>query len=164
MTKRSKAATVDLKVRVKEPMRAALERSAKSRGISMNAEMGRRLERSFESEAARGGPDVDAILDAMGAAMKATGESMAFLATGKLHKDGRWLSHPFAFDKAARAAAHVLEGFRPPGEIVRPTPNIVEVVGGDEASAISRAIEFLDRSPELFGDKTLREIGKGQKS
>jgi hypothetical protein len=45
--RRKQSATVDLKVRMKEPLRATLERSAKKRAVSLNAEAVDRLERSF---------------------------------------------------------------------------------------------------------------------
>jgi hypothetical protein len=48
MADRDEAATAQLKVRMKEPLRALLEESARHRGASMNAEIVRRLERSFE--------------------------------------------------------------------------------------------------------------------
>jgi Arc-like DNA binding domain len=50
MSKRIKAATVDVGLRVKEPMRARIERSAKGRGVSMNAEINARLEATFTKE------------------------------------------------------------------------------------------------------------------
>ena len=40
--------TVELKLRIKEPLRAALAQLAGRRGISLNAEMSLRLEQSFE--------------------------------------------------------------------------------------------------------------------
>jgi hypothetical protein len=48
MTTRDEAQTVQLGVRMKEPLRAALEDAAKRHGISMNQEAVRRLERSFD--------------------------------------------------------------------------------------------------------------------
>jgi|GEM_PF-2753998 hypothetical protein len=50
MTRRPKAATVDIGLRVKEPMRARIEKGAKKRGVSMNAEIADRLETSFTKE------------------------------------------------------------------------------------------------------------------
>ena len=50
MSKRTRAATVDIGLRVKEPMRARIERSAKDRGVSMNAEINDRLETTFTKE------------------------------------------------------------------------------------------------------------------
>lgn len=38
------------KVRLKEPLRAALERTAADRGVTMNAEIARRLEQSFRDD------------------------------------------------------------------------------------------------------------------
>jgi hypothetical protein len=48
MARRDEAQTVQVGLRVKEPLRVLLEESARERGISMNAEIVRRLERSFE--------------------------------------------------------------------------------------------------------------------
>ena len=45
MADRDQATTVQLKVRMKEPLRADLEEAAQRRGVSMNAEIVRRLER-----------------------------------------------------------------------------------------------------------------------
>jgi predicted HicB family RNase H-like nuclease len=46
--KREKSATIQLKMRMKEPLRARLEESARDRGVSLNAEGVSRLERSFQ--------------------------------------------------------------------------------------------------------------------
>ena len=45
---RKKSVTVDLKVRMKEPLRAKIEAAAKENGVSLNAEAVARLERSFQ--------------------------------------------------------------------------------------------------------------------
>ena len=47
---RKKSDSVQLKVRVKERLRARVDRSAKRHGISLNAEIGNRLEKSFNAE------------------------------------------------------------------------------------------------------------------
>src|SRR5437763_528741 len=47
---RETSAAVDIKIRMKEPLRADIERAATEKGISMNAEMVERLSRSFEQE------------------------------------------------------------------------------------------------------------------
>jgi hypothetical protein len=44
---RPDTAYVTLRLRIKEPLRAEIERAAAARGVSMNAEMQRRLEASF---------------------------------------------------------------------------------------------------------------------
>jgi ribosomal protein L18E len=45
---RAESKTVQVGLRIKEPLRAALEEAARRRGMSMNAEIAWRLERSFE--------------------------------------------------------------------------------------------------------------------
>jgi Arc-like DNA binding domain len=50
MTKRPRAATVDIGLRVKEPVRARIERAAKDNGVSMNTEINGRLDSSFTKE------------------------------------------------------------------------------------------------------------------
>ena len=50
MAKRSRSDTIQLKARMKEPLRAKLEAAAEEKGISLNAEMVHRLERSFSDE------------------------------------------------------------------------------------------------------------------
>jgi hypothetical protein len=47
MEKRAVTANVDIKIRMKEPLREQIERDAAERGISMNAAMVDRLNRSF---------------------------------------------------------------------------------------------------------------------
>ena len=44
---------VQLKIRMKEPLRAALEMGAKEKGVSLNAETVSRIERSFREEATK---------------------------------------------------------------------------------------------------------------
>src|SRR5260370_32637039 len=50
MARRKQTATVDLRVRMKEPLRAALEAEARKKGHSLNAEAVHRLERSFDRQ------------------------------------------------------------------------------------------------------------------
>ena len=122
MSRRKQSATVDLKLRVKEPLRAAIERAARHRGISMNAEMVRRLEQTTQRDERLGGPRVASILETVATAMRTTGEHGAFVATSKRHHEGAWLDHPYAFDQAVKASQAVLEAFRPDGKIVVPVP------------------------------------------
>ena len=48
MVKRSKTAIIQIKVRMREPLRAHLEQAAKRRGVSLNNEIVDRLETSRE--------------------------------------------------------------------------------------------------------------------
>jgi hypothetical protein len=52
MTRRPKTAVAQLKVRLREPLRAQLEKSARQHGVSLNAEIAKRLDQSFEWEKA----------------------------------------------------------------------------------------------------------------
>ena len=48
MAKRHKSATVQLKLRIREELRQKLEREARRKDVSLNSEMARRLEDSFD--------------------------------------------------------------------------------------------------------------------
>lgn len=50
MTRRAGSNTVDIGLRLKETLRAKVERAAKHRGASMNGEIVSRLEQSFEHQ------------------------------------------------------------------------------------------------------------------
>lgn len=71
---RKQSATVQLKTRMKEPLRARLEEAAKDRGVSLNSELVDRLERSFEREnniiQSIGGLEYFALLAMLGNAVK----------------------------------------------------------------------------------------------
>jgi hypothetical protein len=55
--KRDRTALADVKTRLREPLRAKLERAARHNGVSMNAEICARLERSFQQQEEFGGPE-----------------------------------------------------------------------------------------------------------
>ncbi len=57
MAKRSRSDTIQLKARMKEPLRAKLEAAATAKGVSLNAEMVHRLEQSFLADDFLGGPE-----------------------------------------------------------------------------------------------------------
>ena len=50
---RAKSATIDLKVRMKEPLRARLEKSARGDGVSLNAQAVKCIERSLDENDSR---------------------------------------------------------------------------------------------------------------
>lgn len=133
MPKRKQTDTVDLKVRMKEPLRASLERAAKRRGVSMNAEAVNRLEQSFEIEDRFGGPRMVELMESVARIMKQTGEIAGHYESGKSAKRGQWLGMPYAFDQAISAANVALESFRPPGEPVVPESTIDRLAAIDEA-------------------------------
>ena len=163
MPKRPQSATVHLKVRMKEPVRAALEKAAAKRGTSMNSEIVRVLERSFGFDERLGGTDVAAILEVVGAAMKLAGETGGFLATHKISKHGAWLVNPWAFDAALNAAVAVLKAHRPPGDIVEPKWEIDEVVGGDPEETKAQLHRLLkDLGPMMAAYNTRNQKQGGE--
>jgi hypothetical protein len=121
MSEREEAATVQLKVRMKEPLRANLEEAARRRGVSMNAETVHRLERSFEQdqriEDVFGNRDLFGLLRAVAAVMDAAGEVACIMFSRRNEASRGWLDSPYAYDQAMQAAVRTLDMFRPPGEI-----------------------------------------------
>ena len=157
MAKRAQSATVHLKVRFKEPIRAALKKAADKRGTSMNSEIVRVLERSFGSDDRLGGPILADMLEAVGAAMKSTGEMAAFMATRKISKHGAWLANPYGFDQALKAAVAVLKAHRPPGDIVEPKWETTEVVGGDPEETKAMVSTIQATLGQLVAAKTMAD-------
>src|SRR5437764_599474 len=125
---RRSSATVDLKIRMKEPLRREVERAAKQKGISMNAELIERVEaagrgerRLAEVEEMLGGREIFGILMVIGRAMRETGVVAGFSARTTLGDVNRWFLNPYAYDQAVKAATAVLEAMRPPGDIAPPS-------------------------------------------
>ena len=156
MARRKKSATVQLKVRIKEELRARLEKAAKARDVSMNAEIGERLEKSFEYENRLGGPLVADLVESIGAVMRSTGEHGAFFATHQIHKDGKWLANPYAFDQATKAAKTVFKAHRPPGKITVPSPTVHHVVGGDPKESEELVRHLFTELGALMAEKEMR--------
>jgi hypothetical protein len=125
MVEREKTATAEIKIRVKEPLRARVAAAARERGVSMNAEFADRLERSFVQDEgladAFGSRDLYAFMRAIAAAMTHAGEIAALVKPRPSTDDSlSWLTEPYAFDQAAKAAGCVIEAFRPPGDCSPP--------------------------------------------
>ncbi|WP_336488832.1 hypothetical protein [Methylobacterium nigriterrae] len=113
MTDREQSDTVQLKLRLKEPDRAALERAAQGRGVSMNTEIVDRLRRSFD--------DDRSVSDIFGnrrdfALMKLIYSTIETISN--LNKpDADWLEDPYRFDQAFKAVTAIFESIRPPGAV-----------------------------------------------
>jgi hypothetical protein len=120
MPERTKADSAQLKVRMKEPLRAALEEAARDRGVSMNTEIVARLERSFEQDQRLkdvfGSDELYRLAQTLALVMDDTRYAAGFSEEG----DASWLRHPYTYDQAVKAVNVVLEALRPPGEIVQP--------------------------------------------
>jgi hypothetical protein len=128
MAKRGKSARAQVPLRIPEALRARIDRAAKEAGNSMNAEIGERLERSFETEDRFGGPQLVELMEMIAIVMRSTGQNAAFYETGKRPHQGEWLALPYAFDQAIKAAVAVLEQHRPPGEVVVPAERVIEQI------------------------------------
>ena len=121
MVRKGKPARAQLPLRIPEAQRARLEKAAKTRGVSMNAEITFRLAGSFEAEEKLGGPRVAALIEIIAAAINSAGETAAFFAdSSKSHNRGKWLVQPYPFDQAVKAANIILEYHRPKGSTAEP--------------------------------------------
>lgn len=107
MAGRDKTATVDIKIRMKEPLRAEVEAAAKDRGVSMNAEMVARLAQSFRDEGLFASPGVRlwAILKAD--EFSKTGQAAAARA-GLDTADQVWMNNPACLLEASLAVVEAL--------------------------------------------------------
>jgi hypothetical protein len=108
-------------------MKRLLDEAAANSGRSQSQEAEMRLEHSFDRlsllpEVLRlvYGRDLAAVLIMLGDAMQIVGEKGGFYTTETVEGVENWLEVPYAFDQAAKAANHVLEILRPPGEIKLP--------------------------------------------
>jgi hypothetical protein len=120
MPTRDDAATVQLKIRIKEPLRAAIEDDAEARRVTMNAVINDRLESSFRGDAQSRdlreafalalGADVAAITLAMGLAIRDVVKWFHLPPKTDL------LSNAFIFDQAMAAILRVIESVRPDGD------------------------------------------------
>ncbi len=119
MARRAKSDTVQLKTRMKEPLRAKLEAAAEENGISLNAEMVQRLERSFAKEKSRAAISeeaVDGFYASFGkletflvARLLANAIQTIEAVTGK-----NWMDDPEAHRQTQVARIKILDAFRPP--------------------------------------------------
>ena len=162
MAQRGKTTRAQVGLRVPERLRARLEKAADVTGNSMNAEILERLEQSFEFEKRFGGPGMVDMIEQVASTMKSTGEWAGEFTTATRPLSGRgkyrWRASPWAYDHAMRAAVAVLEHFRPPGEIVAPTPEVVELVVGDEDELFEKARQKLrDLARRTADDELTKE-------
>ena len=119
--KRPKTATVDLKVRMKEPLRAKIETSAKKSGISLNAEVVRRIESSFEAEKR----ELLIVSQATGGVYASFGGLEGFMvmrllanaiSTIELTSGRKWREDPALFAEVKKACDRILDFFKPRDE------------------------------------------------
>jgi hypothetical protein len=137
MAERDKTATVNLKVRMKEPLRAQIEASATGRRISMNAEVIGRIENSFRDEASMKqalelayGPRTTVLLLALGKLIRNAG-TISVATKGKPAVDDAWLDDAFAYRQVTAGIEALMADsrLRPDGDAAAPTPHYLNVVG-----------------------------------
>ena len=122
MAPREQSATIQLKIRMKEPLRAALEKAAQERGVSLNSEAVKRLELSFEEQkresliaaqaaggvyASFGGLDTFTIMRLLANVINSL----------EVTSKTSWRGDPKAFAVVRRACNSILELFRPGQEL-----------------------------------------------
>ncbi len=116
---RAESDTVQINWRMKEPLRRALELSAKKRGISMNQEITRCVEAFYSAERrvdeAFGNQEIFGLMKVVSAAFIEAARGAAGLVSAK-----NFVDNPFVYDQGAKAALKVLDAFRPSGKIEPP--------------------------------------------
>ncbi len=156
MAKERKTGRAQVGLRVSEDMRRRLEKAAKDRNVSINAEILERLERSFGIEDRFGGPRVIELIETIAAVMKSTGEHAGFYETGKVTNQGEWLALPYAYDQSTKAVAAVLKHHRPPGKVVVPKPSVIQI-GGDPTETAARLTQMLTELGPLMAAREIKK-------
>lgn len=114
MAERPDSATVQLKVRMKESLRQNVERSAKAQGISLNADIVRRLEDSFmPAEKLFDDPMLTFVAQLVGSSFATAGQLAAERLGHPKWTASRWMQHPDAFQAGLQAAFMTLASFDP---------------------------------------------------
>lgn len=133
MADRDQTATVDLKVRMKEPLRERIEAAARTRGVSMNAEAVARLEESFRDESLLPqilniayGRETAGLLLLIGECLRDTTAHSAAFAGAKLEANAAWMDRPWVYRQVKDAIGTILEELEPPGTSDAPTPELIE--------------------------------------
>jgi hypothetical protein len=120
MPTRDDAATVQLKIRIKEPLRAAIEKDAAVRDLTMNAAITGRLEQSFREDA-RSRDLREALALALGAHVAGLTLAMGLAIRDvvkwtSLPPDVKPLSNAFLFNQAMAAILTIIDIVKPDGD------------------------------------------------
>jgi len=103
---------VQVKARMREPLRARLEAVAKGRGVSINSELVDRLERSFAKDDAFGGLAIANMARLMAAAFLQGGQHAA-QAQYPHWRPTQWIHNSDCYDAAVKAVVRALNSMRP---------------------------------------------------
>jgi hypothetical protein len=112
---RDDTATATIKIRMREPLRANIERAAAQNRRSMNLEMIERLQRSFSEEdkdAFFGGPGLREIAYGMASAFGSHGTAYA-AANGNRHDPAEWLTDESTYNEAMIGVIEMLWAMHP---------------------------------------------------
>ncbi len=109
MPEREPTAVVQLKVRMREPLRARIDDAAQRRGVSMNAEIVERLERSFLIQ----DPTVESIARMMAIAFLRGGQRGAKAVQHPRWAPEKWIDDPKCFRAAGTAVIEALKLVQP---------------------------------------------------
>jgi hypothetical protein len=151
---RTEDVTVEIKIRMKEPLRRAIERSAKQRGISMNAEMVDRLTQSYRNDQSLSavfdfayGPETAGMLMILQEVVRRT-SSDSMIMVGEKGRGVDWLSQPYAFDQVVRAVHRALDALQPPGDTSPPEKShlLATKVGEFMAASVLDAVSDPENS------------------
>ena len=110
---RGQDAVAQLKARLREPLRARLEASAKVRGVSLNTELVDRLEQSFAREDSFGGSEMANMARLMAAAFLRGGQRGAHARGHPKLRVAQWIDDPSCFDAGVAAVVHALSAMHP---------------------------------------------------
>jgi hypothetical protein len=149
---------IQINLRIDPGLRDRVQASADAHGVSVTREINERLRESLEAEPpafAVENPALRGLLQVMVTAMEVTGQQAAFASLGAHGAGGDWLNSPFAYDQAMKAALHVLENFRPEGDITAPTFFRGGPEGGTDLTDLSAAMSNLGRG---FANGILFEV------
>jgi hypothetical protein len=107
-------------LRVPKDVHSQLEQKAKTRGVSTNAELVRRLEVSLANDrrAELLGTGLPAAIgNVVAVTMNEAGKFAGLHSTMTVEGSLQWYDDPFAYDHAARAATAIIDWLRPHGTI-----------------------------------------------
>ena len=113
MAPRDRTAVVQLKTRLREPLRARLEAGAKRRGVTLNTEIVDRLEQSFAKEDAFDGPEMLNMARLMAAAFIRGGQQGAHARQHPEWTPSEWVHDKICYQTAVRAVMKALAAAQP---------------------------------------------------
>ena len=159
---RDPTAIVQLKIRMREPLRARLEEEAKFHGRSINSEVVDRLARSFErqdlfSEMLGFSHDshLAGVLMMLGSVMEQVGYLHTKPQQSRSRLGSRWAEDPEAFDQAALAAITLLNAARPRPESGTPSTKLTRQ-SREVVREMLSALRHNDEHPIPFTRTTIK--------